>query len=74
MSIAFSDLNAGQRLAGVIADGDVVVVAVEIHGLGPDVEISVEIRSKNQEGYDDATRRIVSENAKNLGAHAPEFE
>ena len=42
--------------------------------LGPDVEISVEIRSKNQEGYDDATRRIVSENAKNLGAPAPEFE
>lgn len=34
MSITFSDLNAGQRLAGVIADGDVVVVAVDIHGSG----------------------------------------
>ncbi len=34
MSIGFADLLAGQRLAGVIADGDVIVVAVDIHGPG----------------------------------------
>ena len=32
MSLLFSDLVAGQRLSGVVADGDVVVVAVDIHG------------------------------------------
>ncbi len=34
MSLLFSDLVAGQRLSGVVADGDVVVVAVEMHGPG----------------------------------------
>ena len=34
MSIGFTDLIAGQRLAGVIADGDVIVVAIDIHGPG----------------------------------------
>ena len=34
MTLAFSDISAGQRLAGVAADGDVVVVAVEQHGPG----------------------------------------
>ena len=34
MSIGFTDLVAGQRLAGVIADGDVIVVAIDIHGPG----------------------------------------
>ena len=34
VSIGFADLLAGQRLAGVIADGDVIVVAVDIHGPG----------------------------------------
>lgn len=32
MSLSFSDISPGQRLAGVIADGDVSVVAVEQHG------------------------------------------
>jgi hypothetical protein len=38
------------------------------------VELSLEIRSTNDSGYDDATQRIVSENARNLGAHGAEFE
>ena len=32
MSIGFDDLTAGRRLAGVVADSEVVVVAAEIHG------------------------------------------
>ena len=42
--------------------------------LGPQIELSLEIRSTNPDGYDDATRRIVGENAANLGATASEFE
>jgi hypothetical protein len=42
--------------------------------LGSELEISVEVRAKNAEGFDDRTRRTVSENAKNLGASAAEFE
>jgi hypothetical protein len=42
--------------------------------LGPGVELSLEVRSQNATGYDDATQRIVSENANNLGAVASEFE
>ncbi len=42
--------------------------------LGPDVELSLEIRARNGSGYHDATQRIVSENASNLGANASEFE
>lgn len=38
------------------------------------VELSLEIRSTMDSGYDDATQRIVSENARNLGAHGAEFE
>ena len=42
--------------------------------LGPGVELSLEVRSENPAGYDDATRRVVSENATNLGANSAEFE
>ena len=42
--------------------------------LGPNIEISLEIRATSPEGYADATQRIVSENAINLGAVASEFE
>ena len=42
--------------------------------LGPDLEISLEIRANKPDGFDDATQRIVSENATNLGATASEFE
>ncbi len=34
LTLAFSDISAGQRLSGVVAGGDVVVVAVEQHGPG----------------------------------------
>ncbi len=42
--------------------------------LGPDLELSLEIRAGNDDGYDDNTRRIVEENARNLGAQASEFD
>ena len=42
--------------------------------LGPDLELSLELRANKPDGYDDATRRIVSENANGLGASASEFE
>ena len=42
--------------------------------LGPDVELSLEVRATSSDGYDDGTQRIVSENASNLGAEAAEFE
>ena len=42
--------------------------------LGSELEISVEVRAKSKEGFDDGTRRIVSENSKNLDANAAEFE
>jgi len=42
--------------------------------LGPDIDLSLEVRSSNPDGYDDATQRIVSENARNLGAQSQEFE
>ena len=42
--------------------------------LGPNIELSLELRADNADGYDDATQRIVSENATNLGATASEFE
>ena len=34
MTLGFDDLAAGMRLAGVVADGEVTVVAVEMHGIG----------------------------------------
>ena len=42
--------------------------------LGPDVEITLEVRARNEDGFDDATRRTVSENATNLGSRSSEFE
>ena len=32
MTLGFGDLAAGMRLSGVVADADVTVVAVEMHG------------------------------------------
>jgi superfamily II DNA or RNA helicase len=32
MSISFADIVAGKRLGGVVADGEVTVVAIELHG------------------------------------------
>ena len=34
MTLGFGDLVAGMRLSGVVADGEVTVVAVEVHGAG----------------------------------------
>ena len=42
--------------------------------LGPDVELVLEIRAKSDEGFDESTRRTVSENANSLGAQSSEFE
>lgn len=42
--------------------------------LGADVQLSLEVRATKVDGYDDATQRIVSENAANLGAKGVEFE
>lgn len=38
-----------------------------------EVKLELEIRGTSTDGYDDATRRTVSENATNLGASGPEF-
>ena len=32
MTVTFQDIAAGKRLAGVLADGEVTVVAIEVHG------------------------------------------
>lgn len=45
-----------------------------VQRLGPDVELSLEIRATSDDGFDDATRRVVSENASNLGSKSVEFE
>ena len=42
--------------------------------LGSGVELSLEVRAEKADGFDDATQRIVSENATNLGAKGAEFE
>ena len=42
--------------------------------LGPDLELELEVRAKNEDGYDEATRRTVSENARHHGSKATEFE
>lgn len=45
-----------------------------VRHLGPDVELSLEVRATSNDGFDDATQRTVSENATNLGADTTEFE
>ncbi len=42
--------------------------------LGTNVELVLEVRATNPEGFEDSTQRTVSENATNLGAKASEFE
>ena len=42
--------------------------------LGPDLELELEVRAKNEDGYGEATRRTVSENARHHGAKGTEFE
>ena len=42
--------------------------------LGDNVELVLEVRATSEEGFDDSTRRTVSENARSLGAESSEFE
>ncbi len=42
--------------------------------LGTDVELVLEVRATSPEGFDDSTRRTVSENANSLGAQSSEFD
>ena len=42
--------------------------------LGAEVELVLEIRATSDEGFDESTRRTVSENANSLGAQSSEFE
>ena len=42
--------------------------------LGPDIELVLEVRATNPDGFKESTQRTVSENATNLGASASEFE
>lgn len=42
--------------------------------LGAEVKITVEIEAESPAGFDDRTRRVAEENAKQLGADAAEFE
>ena len=39
-----------------------------------DIELVLEVRAKNQQGFNESTRRTVSENARNLEAQSSEFE
>ena len=38
------------------------------------MELVLEVRAKSDEGFDESTRRTVSENARSLGAQSSEFE
>ena len=42
--------------------------------LGAEVELVLEVRATSDEGFDESTRRTVSENANSLGAQSSEFE
>jgi len=45
-----------------------------LSGDGVELEITVEIQAKNLKGFDEATERTVSENAKALKFDTAEFE
>lgn len=45
----------------------------EIRG-DPELELVLELRAKNQQGFNESTQRTVSENARNLEAQSSEFE
>ena len=50
-----------------------ILESVAAH-LGTDVELDLELRAANTDGYSDHARRTVSENAQHLNAKAAEFE
>ncbi len=66
---ASTDGDIGARVSRKLASSEELIAR-----LGSDLELSLELRANKPDGYDDATQRIVSENAANLGATASEFE
>ncbi len=43
-----------------------------VHGCST-LQITLEVRARNSDGFDDATRRTVSENATDLSSRSSEF-
>jgi len=41
--------------------------------LGSEAELTLEVRSTSKDGFDDKTRRVVSENTSSLGGANSEF-
>ena len=60
------------RIRGAQQLGD-ILEHIAAH-LGPEVQLELELRAANADGYDDGIRRTVSENAQSLNAQAAEFE
>ena len=60
------------RVRGAQQLGD-ILEHIAAH-LGPEVELELELRANSADGYDDGTRRTVSENAQSLNAQSAEFE
>ena len=60
------------RVRGAQQLGD-ILEHIAAH-LGPEVELELELRANSTDGYDDGTRRTVSENAQSLNAQSAEFE
>ncbi len=50
------------------------IMANVTNHLGPDVKITVEIEAEATDGFDDRTRRVAEENARQLHAESVEFE
>ena len=61
-------------LARCIKQLDAIVENVSDKLDASDVELVLEIRAKNQQGFNESTQRTVSENARNLKAQSSEFE
>jgi predicted AAA+ superfamily ATPase len=60
------------RLRGATQMSD-IIDHITAH-LGDNISLTVEVRADSPTGFDDSTRRTVSENAANLNATAAEFE
>ena len=45
-----------------------------VNPLGPNAKLSLEVRAENDDGYNESTQRVVTENAANLEANGLEFE
>ncbi len=60
------------RVRGAQQLGD-ILEHIAAH-LGPEIQLELELRASSADGYDDGTRRTVSENAQSLNAQSAEFE